>query len=171
MIALRGLRSDVTSVVMLSIWLGAAIVVAAVVAPAAFAVLPTRTLAGALVGRVLPSLFWSGAVVGLVAALLARAQPHGNARRVSALALTLACVAAQLGVAPRIERVRASAGGPIDALPRADSRRVAFSRLHGVSIALLGAAAVAGATGIALTIRALPAHDAFERPSTPLHER
>jgi hypothetical protein len=171
MIALRGLGSDVTSVVILSLWLGGAMVVAAVVAPAAFAVLPTRTLAGALVGRVLPPLFWSGAVVGLVAALLARAQPQGNARLVSALALTLACAAAQLGVAPRIERVRLAAGGPIDALPRADARRVAFSRLHGISVALLGAAAVAGATAIALTIGALPAHDALERPSTPLHER
>ena len=42
----------------------------AVVAPAAFAVLPTRTLAGALVGRVLPVLFWCGMLVGVGVAVL-----------------------------------------------------------------------------------------------------
>ena len=167
----RSLGSDLTSLVLLSVWLGAAIVVAAVVAPAAFAVLPTRTLAGALVGRVLPTLFWSGAVVGIVGALLSRAQPNAGARFVSALALVLACVAAQLGVAPRIERARLAAAGPIDALPRSDARRIAFGRLHGISVALLGVAAVAGATAIALTIRALPVTGALERPSTPLRER
>ena len=156
MIAVRSVGVDVSSIVVLSLWLGAALVVAAVVAPAAFAVLPTRTLAGALVGRVLPWLFWSGAVVGIAVALLSRAQPHGVARLVSALVLALACLAAQLGVAPRIERVRIAAGGPIDALPRDDVRRAAFGRLHGISVALLGAAALAGAAAIVLTIRALP---------------
>ena len=70
MIGERAVSSGAISVVALSAWLGAAVLVAAVVAPAAFAVLPTRTLAGALVGRVLPVLFYSGAVVGVVAALL-----------------------------------------------------------------------------------------------------
>jgi hypothetical protein len=171
MIGIRGLGGDVTAIVLLSVWLGAAIVVAAVVAPAAFAVLPTRTLAGALVGRVLPSLFWSGAIVGIVAALLSRDQPGAAARLASACALVLSCVGAQLGVAPRIERVRLAAAGPIDALPRDDVRRVTFGRLHGISVALLGAAAVAGATAIALTIRALPVAGAIERQSTPLREQ
>jgi hypothetical protein len=160
-----------TIVVMLSLWLGAAIVVAAVVAPAAFAVLPTRALAGALVGRVLPPLFWTGAIVGLVVALHSRAHPQGIPRLVSALALALACLAAQLGVAPRIERVRVAAGGPIDALPRNDVRRINFGRLHAISVALLGAASLAGAAAIVLTMRALPAARATERLSTSLHER
>jgi len=171
MIGARAVGGDVTAVVMLSLWLGAAIVVAAVVAPAAFAVLPTRTLAGALVGRVLPSLFWSGAVVGVIVALLSRGQSHSGARLISALALALACLAAQLGVAPRIARLRVAAGGPLDALPRDDVRRTTFGRLHAISVALLGAASLAGATAIVLTIRALPATRAPERLSTPLHER
>src|SRR5215213_9270463 len=85
MSAERMVGSGLLSVVLLSLWLGAAIVVAAVVAPAAFAVLPTRTLAGALVGRVLPSIFWSGAVVGRVRAdapAAIEALPRGDARRV-----------------------------------------------------------------------------------------
>jgi len=171
MIGARAVGGDVTAVVMLSLWLGAAIVVAAVVAPAAFAVLPTRTLAGALVGRVLPSLFWSGAIVGFVVALLSRGHSHGSARLVSALALALACLAAQLGVAPRIERVRVAAGGPIDALPRDDVRRAAFGRLHAISVALLGAASLAGVAAMVLTVRALPTARASEGLSTPLHEQ
>ena len=171
MIGARAVGGEVTAVVMLSLWLGAAIVVAAVVAPAAFAVLPTRTLAGALVGRVLPWLFWSGAVVGFVAALLTRTQSQSTARLVSLLALALSCLAAQLGVAPRIERVRVAAGGPIDALPRDDVRRATFGRLHAVSVALLGAASLAGAAALVLTMRALPTARASEGLSTPLHER
>jgi hypothetical protein len=52
---------------LLGAWIGAALLMAAAVAPAAFAVLPTRALAGALVGRVLPPVFGGGIVVGLAA--------------------------------------------------------------------------------------------------------
>ena len=48
----------IVMLIALSAWLGAAVIVASVVTPAAFAVLPSRALAGALVGRVLPALFW-----------------------------------------------------------------------------------------------------------------
>ena len=48
---MRPLTPALISIALVAAWLGAALVVAAVVAPAAFDVLPTRTLAGALVGR------------------------------------------------------------------------------------------------------------------------
>jgi hypothetical protein len=123
-------------------------------------VLPSRALAGALVGRVLPPLFWSGAAVGLFVALLS----HYERRTTSlatALAITAACLVAQLGVAPRIEQVRAAVGGgPIDALARNDARRVAFGRLHGASVALLGIAGIAASLTLVLTARALSARPA-----------
>jgi len=143
-------------IALLAAWLGAALIVGAVVAPAAFAVLPTRTLAGALVGRVLPPLFWSGAAVGVVAAVMARRSQRTPAL-VAALVITGASLAAQIVVAPRIEAVRVSAGGPIDALARDDARRVAFGRLHGVSVALLGLAGVAASVTLLLTARAVSA--------------
>jgi hypothetical protein len=68
--------------------------------------------------------------------------------------IALASVVAQAVVAPRIEIVRQSAGGPIDALARDDARRVAFGRLHGVSVALLGLAGVAAGVTLVLTARA-----------------
>jgi hypothetical protein len=155
MSARSGLDGRLTVIVLLAAWLGATIVVGAVVAPAAFAVLPTRTLAGALVGRVLPPLFWSGAAVGVVAAVMARRSRRTSAF-VAALVIAAASLVAQAIVAPRIEAVRVSAGGPIDALARDDARRLAFGRLHGASVALLGLAGVAAAVTLLLTARAVP---------------
>jgi hypothetical protein len=121
-----------------SAWLGAALLLAASVAPAAFAVLPSRTLAGALVGRVLPSVFIAGIAVAALAAL-----GQGAWRRGAALIMGATCAAAQFVVAPRIERIRAAIGGPVDALAETDPRRMAFGRLHGLSVALLGVAMLA----------------------------
>ena len=57
-------------VVVLAFWLGAAAFFSVAVAPALFAALPTRTLAGEVVGRVLPGVFYSGIVVGVLVAVI-----------------------------------------------------------------------------------------------------
>ncbi len=142
-----------TSIVLLAAWLGAAALVGGVVAPAAFAVLPTRTLAGALVGRVLPVLLWWGIVVGLLAMLLTWPLPARAPRTAAALALVVLCAAAQVVVAPRIERVRSAIGGPVDALDRSDPRRQTFGRLHGASVALLGLGGVAALSCLVILLR------------------
>lgn len=160
MIDERASLSAVVALLLVSAWLGAAIVVAAVVAPSAFAVLPTRALAGALVGRVLPVLFWSGILTGIAASLLTWSIPGRVWRSAALLALVGACVAAQLGVAPRIARVRASAGGAIDLLAPDDPRRAAFGRLHLQSVAWMGLAAIAAAVVLLLLARSLIARPA-----------
>lgn len=151
------------------LWLGAALLFTVVVAPSAFAVLPTRALAGLLVGRVLPVLFWSGAVVGLVVAAGA-----GGWRRAAALVLLAAALGAQLLVAPRIERARAALGPDIEAVAADDANRVAFGRLHGISVMLLGLGMI-GAAAIAVgeLIRpgVTPRHDSaapFRPPASSL---
>jgi len=163
MIGDRAVTSSAIPVVALSAWLGAALLVAAVVAPAAFAVLPTRTLAGALVGRVLPVLFYTGAAVGIAVALVGRATSPSLARVVAGVAMAATCLAAQLLVAPRIERVRRDAGRPIDELAAGDPRRASFGRLHGASVLLLGVAAIAGSAALVLTLRMMPV-------AAPTHE-
>jgi hypothetical protein len=170
MIGWRAPAALLTSLVALSIWLGATLVVGAVVAPAAFAVLPTRTLAGALVGRVLPVLFWSGAAVGLLVAMLGRAHGATRNRPLFGVVVMLACLVAQLVVAPRIARIRADVAQPIDRLAREDARRVAFGRLHLASVALLGVAGLAGVGALFFTVRAVTA-DARQGITYPLHER
>lgn len=137
---------------LLAAWLGAGILFAAVVAPAAFAVLPSRTLAGALVGRVLPTIFVAGIAVAILAAFIDR-RDAGRAPRVRRAALVLvalSCGIAQFAVGPRIERVRAEIGGPVEQLAPADPRRAAFGRLHAISVAWLGLAMLSGATAVVL---------------------
>lgn len=144
-------RAGVVSI-LLSAWLGAAVLVTTVVAPAAFAVLPSRTLAGALVGRVLPVLFIAGLVVAL-ASLSLDSSDHGRAirvRRAMLIVAAVSCAAAQFAVAPRIERVRKEIAGPVEQLSPDDPRRIAFGRLHAASVAWLGVAMVADVTTLIL---------------------
>jgi hypothetical protein len=118
-------------------------------------VLPSRTLAGALVGRVLPVLFWSGALVGVASAALTWSLPHRAGRTAAAVICAFACAVAELVVSPRIERIRTALGGPIDALEIGDPRRVAFGRLHGISVGLLGLAALAALAAAILLMRTI----------------
>lgn len=144
-------------VALLAAWLGAALLAATVVAPAAFALLPSRTLAGALVGRVLPVLFWSGIALGLVVAAAGRLLGAGLLGTGAAIAFAAACSAAQLIVAPRIAVVRAAIGGAVDALDPADPRRQAFGRLHAVSVLWMGVGAIAALVALVVLARLLTA--------------
>jgi hypothetical protein len=124
----------------------------AVVAPAAFAALPSRTLAGAVVGRVLPVVFIAGIAVAVISLGLDRA-PRGRlpgVRRVALIVIALACGAAQFYVGPRIESVRREIDGPIEQLAPSDARRLSFGRLHAVSVGWLGLAMIAAATALVL---------------------
>jgi len=149
----RSLAAPAISIALLAAWLGAATVFAAVVAPAAFDVLPSRTLAGALVGRVLPVLFWSGAVVGVATAWLGARLPQSQARLVAAAVIVISSLVAQLLIAPRIERLRVAIGGPVDSLDPANPLRQSFGRLHGASVACLGVGGLAALVILVLLVR------------------
>jgi hypothetical protein len=139
----------------LSLWLGAAVLVATTVAPAAFAVLPSRALAGALVGRVLSVVFLGGIAAAIIAVLCEmRVSQHAFSLTVSAplIALAAGCAIGQFVITPRIERIRAAAGGSIDALALADPQRVMFGRLHAFSVLCLGVAMLGAAVTIGMRI-------------------
>lgn len=145
-----------TETLLLAVWIGAALLFTAVVAPAAFSVLPTRTLAGALVGRVLPVIFYAGVVIGSLIVVLELIGRTGAWGRSAAGAVSaLACALAQLVVGTRIDRLRAAIGGPLDALAVDDPRRIAFGRLHAISVGWLGLAMVAAIIALALAVRAM----------------
>ena len=145
----RQRHSAIARLVLACVWLGAALLFIAVVAPAAFAALPTRTLAGALVGAVLPPLFYAGIAVG---AALIGIGASGNRRwivtpgTVGGFLIAISCAGAQLYVAPRIERARAAIAGPVESVPATDPRRIAFGRLHLASVIWLGVAVIGAAT-------------------------
>jgi hypothetical protein len=128
---------------LLAFWLGAATIFSAVVAPALFDVLPTRTLAGLVVGRVLPVIFYAGIVIAMVNVVIDLRGSRSAGRLAADAAMFLTCAAAQFVVSPRIERVRGSIGGAIEQLDAADPRRLEFGRLHGASVGLLGLAMIA----------------------------
>lgn len=139
-----------------ALWLGATLFFSAAVAPAAFDVLPARSLAGALVGRLLPTLFGAGAVVALVILAIEAPWPRAGRRlRVgAALVMLVACASAQFVVGAWIERLRTTTDGPISALAPEDPRRAAFGRLHAMSVAALGTAMIAAAAAVASGSRA-----------------
>lgn len=146
----------VIEIVVLAAWLGAAILFAAAVAPAAFAVLPSRSLAGAIVGRVLPQILYAGIVVGIVVVALDWGGVGSRARLVAGLVTIVSCAIAQFAIGARIERVRQSIPGAIEALSPDDPRRVAFGRLHAMSVGWLGIAMIAALVALVLAARALP---------------
>jgi hypothetical protein len=139
-------------------WIGAALLTVAVVAPGAFAVLPTRTMAGTLVGRVLPPLFVAGIVIGLAVALTAGNPWLPGPPRKAALAALVAagaCGIAQFGITPKLDRLREEIGGPVDALAATDPRRVAFGLLHGYNVAGLAFAMAGAAACLAFLLFAI----------------
>jgi hypothetical protein len=141
--------------IVLAVWLGAALLMATTVGQAAFAVLPTRQLAGALVGRILPVVFLSGIAAGVLAHMLSmRAGIRATwVARLGGLALVGGCLVAQAVVAPKIEALRKVLPASIESLPVTDPQRQSFGRLHGVSVALLGVAMLGAAATIASTLR------------------
>jgi hypothetical protein len=146
----------ITEALLLAVWIGAALLFTVVVAPAAFDVLPTRTLAGALVGRVLPILFYAGVVIGSAIVVLDLVGRTGAWSRAAAGAVSaLACAVAQLVVGTRIDKLRAAISGPLEALAADDPRRIAFGRLHAISVAWLGIAMLAALVALVLAVRAL----------------
>ena len=148
--------SLVVQIILLAAWLGAALVVSGAVAPAAFAVLPTRALAGALVGRVLPVLFYAGMIVGIAILVLEGTAGRGwvAPRAIAGLLTAAACAVAQFVVGARIDRIRQSVPGALDALAPDDPRRIAFGRLHAFSVGWLGVAILAALVALVLAARA-----------------
>ena len=142
-------EAHVAVALLLAAWLGAGILFAAVVAPAAFAVLPSRTLAGALVGRVLPVDLHRRHRRRARRLLLDRAERRTAIRALGARARRhrdRVCARPSSSVAPRIERVRRRDQRARRAAAAGDPTRVAFGRLHAESVAWLGLAML-GAAG------------------------
>jgi len=140
---------------LLSVWIGPELLFAAVVAPAAFSILPSRSLAGALVGRVLPVIFYAGVVIGsLIVILDVLSRTGAWARTAAGAVAALACAVAQLVVGTRIDRLRAAIGVPLEALANDDPRRAAFGKLHAISVGWLGIAMLAAIIALTLAVRA-----------------
>jgi uncharacterized membrane protein len=121
----------------LIVWLGGLIFFAFVLAPTAFAALPSRHLAGSVVGRSLSTLHWMGILSGILFlassilySRLTKGTPHVFAARHVLICLMLALtLISQFGIMPRMDTLRASIG-EIDSVPPDNPARMQFDALH-----------------------------------------
>ena len=123
----------------LVVWLGGLIFLAFVEAPAAFSpgLLPTRHMAGSIVGRSLDALHFMAIVSGIVfllASMTYSRMTAGSARPLAGRHLLIALmllltVISQFAISPKMHAIRTEAG-VIDNLPLDSPLRAEFNRLH-----------------------------------------
>jgi hypothetical protein len=131
------------SALALLVWIGGAISIVAVLAPAAFAVLPS-TDAARVVGETLRRFqivgYAAGAalVASFVLAGLIGPRPYAFWARLWIAALMLAAtLISGLWVNARIAALRGEIGSPVTTLAPGDARRIAFGRWYAVSTVLI----------------------------------
>jgi len=122
----------------LVVWLGGLIFLAFVEAPTAFSgILPTRHLAGSMVGRSLDVLHGMAIVSGIVFLITSMtysrmtagaARPLAGRHLLIALMLLLTLIS-QFAISPKMHAIRAQVE-VIDNLPVDSPQRVEFNRLH-----------------------------------------
>ena len=133
--------SDIRLLV-LAIWLGAAVFFIGV-AQAAFAVVPQRELAGAVVNRTLAILNFSGMAISvflILTSLLATSRISKLwlwIERFMLLVIAAACAIGQFVIGLWLASVRAQIGKPIDEVALDDPLRVQFNMLHEYSVWVL----------------------------------
>jgi len=148
----------------LVVWLGGLIFFAFVLAPTAFlpGLLPTRHLAGSIVGRSLDRLHYMAIVSGiifLIASMLYSRMASGNARPLAArhiliVLMLLLTVISQFAISPKMHTIRAEVG-VLDDLPPDSPLRVEFDRLHGWSEKFELAVLLLGLVALYTTAQAL----------------
>jgi hypothetical protein len=143
----------------LVIWLGG-VIFFPVVAQTAFSVLPTRQLAGLVVGRSLGILHWMGMISGvvfLISSLLYSRLNDGTVH-VFATRNILICLmlgltlVSQFGIIPRMDSLRTSIG-QIDSVPADNPIRMQFDALHHWSTRLESGVLLLGLAVVYLTSR------------------
>jgi uncharacterized membrane protein len=146
----------------LIVWLGGLIFFAFVLAPTAFAVLPSRHLAGSVVGRSLGALHWMAIIAGVIFlassilySRLTKGTPHVFAARHVLICLMLALtLISQFGIIPRMDTLRASIG-EIDSVPPNNPTRMQFDALHVWSTRVESGVFLLGLVVVYLTASAL----------------
>jgi len=141
---MAGLRMIALS--LLALWIGGLAALGGIAAPIIFAQLEShdphggRELAGAIFGAAFQRFEWLAVAAGalLILILVVRTmlgpRPRRLAVRMQLLVLLVGIAIATAGwIAPAIDRLRLSAGGPMATLSVDDPRRVEFARLHGIS--------------------------------------
>jgi hypothetical protein len=150
---------------LIALWLGAAVFFSAAVAPSVFGVLRAASLpqanhlAGSIVTRTLGIINTGGFIISLVllaTAFLFKETAKRRAFTTEIIALAVVAVTTALGqwgIAARMLSLRQAMGRPIDDVPTGDSLRVAFSSLHSLSVMALTTGMIAAIVALLLIAR------------------
>ena len=140
---------------LIGLWLGAAVFFSFAVAPSAFGVLRTlqianfSSVAGEIVSRNLMIINISGLVIGVIllaSSFVGSALTNRFAlwtERILLLFLIVACAVGQFVIALWLRFVKAELGKPIDEVALDDPLRIKFNNLHEYSVWVLIAAMIA----------------------------
>ncbi len=142
-------RLDRVSALLLLLWTGMALGIAMLAAPIVFHQLPSRELAGRVIGACfgwidLLSWFAFGLpfLLSYGSRWLAEMKEPGfgpmKLWSAAALAALLMCLTSSAIVNPRMQAIRARSSGPLGTLPEDSPDRAAFNRAHNLSEQLLG---------------------------------
>ena len=148
-------------VLLLGVWLGSMMFFSFAVAPSAFAVLPTREMAGVMVTSSIGKVEVLGLIIGasLILMHLAnwRSRQSNRATKILQAALLLLMIASaglsHFWISPAMVSLRVGMGGHIDNVPVTDPMRIQFNDLHQYSVGLMSAAMISGFVVLFLTVR------------------
>ena len=150
---------------LVALWLGAAVFFSAAVAPSAFAVLRrfavphASELAGSIVTRTLAVVNTGGFIISLLLLASAFLFSRAVSRRafyaeiISLSVLLIMTGTGQWIIAAKMLALRAALGRPIDDVAQNDPLRVAFNSLHGYSVTALGIGIIAAVVALLLIAR------------------
>lgn len=163
------------SLLLLGVWLGAAIFFSAAVAPNVFGVLRgaelpnASTLAGSVVNRLLAIINKGGLEIGLFLLVVSFFLTRGQKlmiRIAEMFSLAIMTIMTGIGhwvVAARIAALRTAVQLPIDQIAPTDPRRIEFDSLHRYSVVMLSVAIIAAL--LAFVLRSLPDRKSTRQPS------
>jgi hypothetical protein len=113
-------------------WFGSYLLFGAVIAPTAFAVLPSIELAGKLIGPVLTKLHIYGAFAGIALALVSKPLGRSPLMVTAPIALSALCLYSHFGVSAQLAEIGNLSFGP-DGSAETAAR---FAALHRISLAI-----------------------------------
>jgi uncharacterized membrane protein len=138
--------STLLEMIAITLWVGGMAALGFIAAPAIFQTAESRDSAGRSVGLILKRFQWVAYSCGAAILLAGAIRWSASWRGLSATEVMRYAVAAlMLGltlysglvVSRKLERLRAEMSGEIDSIPKSDPRRIAFNKLHGVSMTLM----------------------------------
>jgi hypothetical protein len=151
-------------VLTLVVWLGGVIFLAFVEAPTVFSpgLLPTRHMAGSILGRSLDVLHYMAIASGIIylfASMLYSRMSTGTPRRLAArhlliVSMLILTLISQFAISPKMHALRAEVG-VIDEVPLDNPQRREFDRLHAWSEKFEEAVLLLGLVAIYVTAQAL----------------